>query len=113
MSILNVGPNFIQYKRDDVRFHSQEQDITFVYCLLVAGGEINAQFLKKKQIISTFLKKISDGNSKYAPIEMIQNSSLLTRSWWTVGRSVSGELAVILWIAITPSGGKSQENIQD
>lgn len=45
VAVLNVWSNLIQHEGNDVRLHSQEQDITFTDCLFVAGGEINTQFL--------------------------------------------------------------------
>ena len=47
MTVLNIWSNLIKYKRNDVGLHSQEEDITFANCLLVAGGEIHTQFLKE------------------------------------------------------------------
>lgn len=45
VTLFDVWSNLIQYERDDVGLHGQEEDITFADCLLVAGGEIDAQFL--------------------------------------------------------------------
>lgn len=45
MAVLNVWSNLIQHEGNDVRLHSQEQDIAFTDCLFVAGGEVNTQFL--------------------------------------------------------------------
>lgn len=45
VTIFDVWSNLIQYKRDDVGLHSQEENITFAYCLFVASGEIDTQFL--------------------------------------------------------------------
>lgn len=45
VAVLNVWSDLIQHEGNDVRLHSQEQDITFTDCLFVAGGEVNAQFL--------------------------------------------------------------------
>lgn len=43
--IFDVWSNLIQYKRNDVWLHSQEENITFAYSLFVAGREIDTQFL--------------------------------------------------------------------
>lgn len=45
VTIFNVWSNLIQYKGNDVWLHSQEENVTFAYCLFVAGGEIDTQFL--------------------------------------------------------------------
>lgn len=45
VTIFDVWSNLIQYKRNDVWLYSQEENITFVHGLLVAGGEIDTQFL--------------------------------------------------------------------
>lgn len=48
VSIFDVWANFIQYKWNDVRFDGQEKNITFAYCLFVAGGEMDTEFLENK-----------------------------------------------------------------
>lgn len=45
VTIFNVWSNLIQHKRNDVWLHSQEENITFVHCLFVAGGQTHTQFL--------------------------------------------------------------------
>ncbi len=45
VTILDVGSNLIQYKRNDVWLHSQEENITSPHCLFVAGGKVDTQFL--------------------------------------------------------------------
>lgn len=51
MSVLNVWPNLIQNKRDDVRFYSQKEHITLVDSLFVASCQIHPHFLREKQEI--------------------------------------------------------------
>lgn len=46
VTVLDVGANLIQHKRDDVWLDGQEENIAFADRLFVAGGEIDAQFLK-------------------------------------------------------------------
>lgn len=45
MTIFNVWSYLIQYKRDDVGLHGQEDNIGLAHCLFVACCEIDTQFL--------------------------------------------------------------------
>lgn len=47
MTVLDVGPNFIQNEGDDVGFHSQEEHITLIDSLFVAGRQVHPHFLQK------------------------------------------------------------------
>lgn len=49
VTVLNVTANLIQHKGNDRRFYSQEKDITVLHSLLVTGGEVYTQFLKKQE----------------------------------------------------------------
>lgn len=66
VTILDVRPNLIQHERNDVRLHSQEENITFAHCLFVAGGEIDTQFLHKLHLFSTSLGRSIHRNSLHA-----------------------------------------------
>lgn len=49
MTVLNIWPNLIQNKGDDVGFHSQEEDITLTDGLFVASRQVHPHFLQKKK----------------------------------------------------------------
>lgn len=54
MTIFNIWSNLIQYKRNDVGLHGEEENITLVHCLFVASGEIHTQSLDKKKAFLVF-----------------------------------------------------------
>lgn len=47
VTVFDIWSNLIEDKRNDVGLHSQEENISPVHCLLVAGSEIYTQFLYK------------------------------------------------------------------
>lgn len=55
MPLLHVGPNLIQDEGDDVRLHSQEQNVTVPYGVLIASGQIHAHPLQEKRTQSIVL----------------------------------------------------------
>lgn len=47
VTIFNVWSDLIQYERNDVWLHSQEENITLVHSLFITGGEMDSQSLYK------------------------------------------------------------------
>lgn len=134
MAVLNVRPNLIQDKGYDVGFHRQEEHIALIDGLFVASRQVHPHFLQKqkKQRIAgdeesseggkqvflqqhahvlplldkpTLAQVLEQTFSFQFPSRNKVETCLLTLSPDTVGRSVSGELAVILCVAITPEEG--------
>ncbi len=66
VTIFDVWSNLIQHERNDVRLHSQEENIASAHCLFVAGGEIDTQFLHKGHLFSTSLGRTIHRNSLHA-----------------------------------------------
>lgn len=52
MPLLHVGPNLIQDEGDNVWLHSQEQDVTVAYSVLIASGQIHTHPLQEKVTLS-------------------------------------------------------------
>lgn len=49
VTVLNVWPNLIQNKWDDVGFYSQEEHIALTDGLFVASRQVHSHFLQKKR----------------------------------------------------------------
>lgn len=49
VTVLDVWPNLIQNKGDDVGFHSQEEHITLTDSLFIARCQVHPQFLQSKK----------------------------------------------------------------
>lgn len=114
MTVLDVRPNLIQDKWNDVRFHSQKEHIALIDSLFVASCQVHPHFLQRgiwdrsgdsgEMIEGTlmFLFHFPSHDNR-------QKAHFLTLNPVTVGRSVSGELAVILCAAITPGEGDGRK----
>lgn len=114
MTVLNVWPNLIQNEGDNVGLYSQKEHITLVDGLFVTCCQVHSHFLqeKSKKDRGTCHEncRCSDVKRRGRTDITITMWKLLTLSPNTVGRSVSGELAVILWVAITPGDRWKQRN---
>lgn len=98
---LDVGAHLLQDEGDDGRLHGQEEDIAALHCVLVANREVHSHFLQR---FGDKRDRSGPGRpGRGAPPPGPRHLAALTRSLLTVGRSVSGELAVILCAARTPA----------
>lgn len=111
VAVLDVRSDLIQHKGNDVWLHSQEQNIAFADRLFVACGEVDTQPLhikREKQSVKLREQEHCLNLEKrqiippIPPLMGLGARTVHTRSPCTVGRSLSGALAVILWVAITP-----------
>ena len=53
--LFDFRSDLVQNERDDVGLHGQEENVTLANGLLVAGGEVHAQFLGKSWDITCLL----------------------------------------------------------
>lgn len=105
VAVLDVWSNLIQNKRDDVGLHSQEEHVALTDRLFVAGRQVHPHSLHTKEKLRTSLHHL--------PFRLhTTTQDDLTLSPATVGRSVSGELAVILCVAITPGEGHGRKLVK-
>lgn len=111
MTVLDVWPNLIQNEGDNVGLYSQKEHITLVDGLFVTCCQVHSHFLqeKRKKKTEVLVMKTAEAGRETGDITITMRK-LLTLSPDTVGRSVSGELAVILCVAITPGDRRKQRN---
>lgn len=107
MAGLDVGAHFLQDEGDDGGLHGQEEDIAALHRLLVAHREVHAHFLRRVGRNGTAVAWGCPPGG--APPPAPRRPPALTRSSLTVGRAVSGELAVILCAARTPANGTARQ----
>lgn len=103
MAGLDVGAHFLQDEGDDGGLHGQEEDIAALHRVLVAHREVHAHFLQRS---GRNRGRCQPGAARRGER---RRPPSLTRSPLTVGRSVSGELAVILCAARTPANGTARQ----
>lgn len=112
MSGLDVGAHLLQDEGDDGGLHGQEEDVAALHRVLVAHREVNAHFLHRLGTNGTAVPRAARGGAVAARPPPLARSPSLTRSPLTVGRSVSGELAVILCAARTPANGNARHTVR-